>query len=441
MTKTIFSDFDAVTAKAWKQKIQMDLKGADYNTTLLSNTLEGITISPFYHQDTYKSLEIPQTNKDSKICQPLFINDTSKVNGIAKEALSKGADAIRFIANAPFDFKILFQGFPKDKTYLFFCDFLDTSFFNDFIIFSQNYNVRISIDPINHFVKEGHWMSSEQDVMTYFNQHQNLYIGVNTSLYQNSGANIVQQIGYSLAHANEYLNADLKNHFIFTFAIGSNYFFEISKIRAFKYLITSLLNDYNAKNTFEIVLEPTLRNKTLYDYNVNMLRTSTESMASTLSGADFISNVSYDAIYHRSNEFGSRIARNQLLILKEESYFDKKHDISKGSYYIEQITYELARKALDLFKNIEKNGGFLKQIHEGTIQRKIEESAQQEQALFDSGLLILLGTNKYPNKKDVMADNLELYPFIKTKQRKTIIKPIIPRRLSEKMEQERLKKE
>src|SRR5690606_3781791 len=105
------------------------------------------------------------------------------------------------------------------------------------------------------------------------------------------------------------------------------------------------------------------------------------------------------------------------------------------------LTEQLAEKALVLFKDIEVNGGFITQLIEGTIQRKIKESADKEQELFDSGKEVLLGTNKYPNKNDRMKDDLELYPFVKQNPRKTLITPIIERRLAEKLEQERLENE
>ena len=94
-----------------------------------------------------------------------------------------------------------------------------------------------------------------------------------------------------------------------------------------------------------------------------------------------------------------------------------------------------------LFKDIERNGGFLKQLKEGLIQRKIKESASKEQNQFNTGEEVLLGTNKHPNLNDVMKDELEIYPFVKTNKRKTLIEPIIEKRLSENLEQERLKNE
>ena len=149
----------------------------------------------------------------------------------------------------------------------------------------------------------------------------------------------------------------------------------------------------------------------------------------------------FDTFYKKINAFSERMARNQLLILKHESYFDKVNNPSDGAYYIESLTHQLAEKALVLFKDIEKNGGLITQLMEGTIQRKINESAQKEQELFDSGKEVLLGTNKYPNKNDKMANDLELFPFVKTNPRKTLITPIIEKRLAEKIELERLNAE
>ena len=209
-------------------------------------------------------------------------------------------------------------------------------------------------------------------------------------------------------------------------------------MRALRLLFNALAKEYNHDFDCHIIVTPTKRNKTLYDYNVNMLRTTTECMSAILGGANGVSNLAYDAIYHKDNEFGERISRNQLLVLKHESYFNQVHNPADGAYYIESLTEQLAEKALALFKDIEANGGLITQLIEGTIQRKIGESAQKEQDLFDSGKEVLLGTNKYPNKNDKMNHELELFPFVKNNPRKTLVTPIIERRLAEKLEQERL---
>jgi len=281
-------------------------------------------------------------------------------------------------------------------------------------------------------------------------------LGVDASLYQNSGANMVQQVAYTLAHANEYLNflfklkkdnelqdsnyKELVKNMQFTFAVGGNYFFEIAKLRSFRYLWDLLLQEYELNADANIFVEPSIRNKTLYDYNVNMLRTATETMSAIIGGANVISNISYDTFFHKKNDFGERISRNQLIILKEESNI-RNAEFAEGSYYIEQLTAEISEKALLLFKDIENSGGLVKQLFEGTIQRKIKESAQKEQEQFDSGKLVLLGINKHPNKDDKMKNDLELYPFVKAKNHETLINPILAKRLAEKSEKRRVEEE
>ncbi|PHN99342.1 hypothetical protein CSC82_34520 [Rhodobacteraceae bacterium 4F10] len=135
------------------------------------------------------------------------------------------------------------------------------------------------------------------------------------------------------------------------------------------------------------------------------------------------------------------MSRNQLLILQQESELAEAQNIADGAYYIETITQQLAQKALEVFKLIEKGGGFLKQLKEGVIQRKIKETADKEQQLFDSGELVLLGTNKIQNEEDKMKNDLEVSPFLKIRNEKTLIQPIIQKRLAEKLEQERLENE
>src|SRR5690554_7522397 len=109
-------------------------------------------------------------------------------------------------------------------------------------------------------------------------------------------------------------------------------------------LFDALKKEYNYEFDCHIIAQPTKRNKTIYDYNVNMLRTTTECMSAILGGADAVQNIAYDAVFHKTNEFGDRISRNQLLILKEECYFDKVNNPADGAYYIESLTNQLAEK-------------------------------------------------------------------------------------------------
>jgi methylmalonyl-CoA mutase len=327
--------------------------------------------------------------------------------------------------------------------------FLSIDFVNKISAFTtkNKANIVIQIDPIGQLCKDGNWFQNlEKDFekLNYISEKtNNPFLTITSGIYQNAGANIIQQLAFTLSHVNEYFNriSSINQPITIEVAVGTNYFFEIAKLRALRLLFNSLATEYNHKFDCHIIATPTKRNKTLYDYNVNMLRTTTECMSAILGGANSIANLPYDTLYHKDNEFGDRIARNQLLILKNESYFDKVNNPADGAYYIENLTEHLAEKALLLFKDIEANGGFVTQLIEGTIQKKIQESAFKDQELFDEGKEVLVGTNKYPNKNDQMKHDLELYPFVKQKPRKTLITPIIEKRIAEKIEQERLSQE
>ncbi|MDN3723807.1 methylmalonyl-CoA mutase subunit beta [Aequorivita sp. SDUM287046] len=469
MSKFLFEDFDEVSAKQWRQQIQYDLKGADYNETLVWQSPEGINVKPFYHQDDFKEdcQPIPGQPQSWKIAQSIFIDDEKIANHIAIDALKRGAEAIVFSADEEFDVKEVFTDFPLESATIYFqLNFLSERFYKKLIKFfsEKQATVFYNIDIIGNLARTGNWfqnLKQDHEILdAILQQKPENILSVDAAIYQNAGANIVQQLAYALAHANEYLNhlyhpelverlrqkeqslfsssAVEGSSLTFTLSTGPNYFFEIAKIRALRKLYATLAKEYGANETCHILAMPSKRNKTLYDYNVNMLRSTTECMSAILGGADIVCNLPYDALYHKSNEFGERIARNQLLILKHESYFDTVSNPADGTYYIEGLTNELAEKALEIFKEIEKGGGFLQQLKEGTIQKKIKESAEKEQQLFDSGQLKLLGTNYHPNKNDRMKDDLELFPFVKQNPIKTLIAPIIEKRLAEIVEQDRL---
>lgn len=447
---TLFNDFTKTSAAAWKQKIQFQLKGQDYNKTLLSETEEGITIKPFYTSEDIKNYNFIETPKKSfSICQSIFIDDEKIANAIALDALERGAESIQFIAKAPFEYKRVLKKINLKGTTIYFkFHFLKPAFVEEVSNFINSAHCYFYVDIIGNLAANGNWFYSLNEdfkQLGYLVKNTPNVLGVHGSLYQNAGATIVQQLAYSLAHGNEYLNHfknDVADKIHFTFSVGSNYFFEIAKLRAFRILWKTLLKNYDSKNeNLHVFVEPSIRNKTIYDYNVNMLRTTTECMSAIFGGANTVNNLAYDVVFHKANEFGDRIARNQLLILQQENYLKDPQNFADGSYYIESLTNQLAEKALILFKQIEKGGGFLKQLKAGTIQRKIEESATKEQAKFNASEIVLLGTNLQPNNEEMMSSDLELYPFLKQRNSKTLITPILIKRLSETQEQERLKSE
>lgn len=456
MTKhKLFKDFPPVTAKAYKQKIQVDLKGADYNDSLVWKSPEGIHVKPFYHKDTQENNHnVVPTPKRWFIGEDVYVLDAKKASATALTAIENGTESINFIADQAFDTSELLEPLAGKNIPLHFeLRFMDTAFAKALLakVNSLKLTAYLNIDLIGNLVQDGNWYQSQEKDHYYLRDllsSKSNILAVDTAHYQEAGATITQQLAYGLCHVNEYFNfAEKHRHPIqvirFHVAMSSNYFFEIAKLRALRILVNRIKKEYTtgAKATCHILARPSRRNKTIYDYNTNMLRTTTECMSAILGGADTIINRPYDYLYHKSNPFGQRISRNQLIILKKESYFDAVSNPADGTYYIEALTHELASNALKLFKEIEASGGLLKQLHEGTIQRKIKESAQKEQDHFDQGNITLLGTNIHPNPEDRMKNNIELYPFVKHNPRKTLIEPIIARRLAETIEKERLQSE
>jgi methylmalonyl-CoA mutase len=164
-------------------------------------------------------------------------------------------------------------------------------------------------------------------------------------------------------------------------------------------------------------------------------------MAAILGGANSIKNFNYDSIYKNENEFSSRISRNQLLILKHECLIDKVKNPISGSYYISYLIDELTKKSFELFKELDSKSSFLNLLKNGTLQRKIKESAQKEQDKFDSKSEILVGSNLYINKHEKMKGQLEVNPFPTRKSEKTLIEPLIKKRLARDTEKKRLENE
>jgi methylmalonyl-CoA mutase len=453
----LFKDFNPVSAKEWKQKIQADLKGKDYNS-LISKTAEGIDIRPFYHPDDGQQSFAVEAAESWKVTSKIYIQNERKTKDQIKTALEKGIEYFWLVVESQeskledlleeIDFGSIpllldFSSFSPDEKRLE--EVMD-------LLTRKKINATISFDPIGKLTKSGNWFHSKNRDFSLSQLLQEKFkqpISISGGVYQNAGANAVQQVAYAVAQAAEYLHyfaeenpsalSDLR--FNFKMAIGSDYFMGIAKLRALRLLFAQVAKEFNAPEDIKILAFPTKRNKSIYDYNINLLRTTTEAMSAVLGGADQICNAPYDEIYHNPNEFGDRIARNQLLILKHESYFDAVQNPAEGSYYIENLTETIGKKALNVFKMLEKSGGFLKALHNGKIQQKIKESVEQQQRAFDEGKMTLVGVNKFENPENQMKNELERDPFLSKNKRQTILEPVISRRLAEKVEQKRLKEE
>lgn len=460
--KKLFQDFDAVDTATWNAKIVKDLKGADYDEKLLSNTPEGIVIKPFYNSDDlqkHQSLSNYRKDNDWDICQEIIVKDSKKANREALECLNKGATALVFFIPSDCDPTILLKdiliehigthyvvnGHPE-AFYKKLEKLIDARALNPKTIRGS-----IGFDPLCKLAASGHFFSNENDDLAAFNalckqNNTGLHcFAVNAALYHNAGATASEELGIAMAHAHEYVhhdNENAKRPLFIKFAVGSNYFMEIAKLRASRKLWNLIIGEYQTETTLHIHCETAWRNKTVFDPYVNMLRTTTEAMSAVMGSCDSLSVKAFDNCYKHSNDFGERIARNQQLILKGESYTDKVNDPAAGSFYVENLSHELAEKALDIFKKIEAKGGFLAALKSGYIQEMIAKSAKIQEEAFDKGERVLLGSNIYPNANERMTDKMEHdHAFYKASESENLVLPIPVKRLSEVYEQERLKAE
>ena len=183
-------------------------------------------------------------------------------------------------------------------------------------------------------------------------------VNVNAVSLSDAGAYIVQELGYALAWGEQYLNIMTDNgidvdtaakSIKFNFGVGGNYFMEIAKFRAARLLWAKIVEAYKPKcdcaAKMRVHARTSLFNMTVFDAHVNLLRSQTEAMSAVIAGVDSLTVTPFDATYETPDKFAERIAKNQQLLLKEESNFDKVVDVSAGSYYIETLTEKIAEEA------------------------------------------------------------------------------------------------
>jgi methylmalonyl-CoA mutase len=230
---------------------------------------------------------------------------------------------------------------------------------------------------------------------------QDSTISIDTSLYQEAGSNTINELAFSIAHLNEYLNTASKvNQIHISVSVGGDFFMEIAKLRALRKLVDFLLNQYSFKADIHIHAQTTLINKCVVDSYNNMLRSTTEAMSASIGGADSIVVLPFDVEFNPQNDFSSRMARNQQLILKDESYLNIVADMAAGSYYIESLTETLSENAWEQFKVIESKGGLLACLKSNYIQDIISKDAETLIEQFKEGKLVLVGVNKFQNKNE-----------------------------------------
>ena len=452
----LLADFPLVSTQQWMDKITADLKGADFNKKLVWKTNEGFSVLPFYRAEDIAGLQtkdaapgvfpfVRGTKADNEwfVRQDIVVESAKEANAKALDILNKGVTSVGFKLKKEelsADYiATLLEGIAADCVELNFGICVSAAanlatILTDYFK-SKEYDVKklqgsINFDPINRMLQAGKELTKEEitakakaTVLAAIGLPFYRVIGVNATTLSNGGAYIAQELGYALAWGNEYLSSLVEagvdtslaaKKIKFSFGVSGNYFMEIAKFRAARLLWANIVDAYqpackveDCKSTvngickcaakMRIHAETSTFNKTIFDANVNMLRTQTEAMSATLGGVNSLTVLSYDSIYKPTDEFSERIARNQQLLLKEECHFDKVADPAAGSYYIETLTNEIAAQAWKIFLEVEDNGGFFAAVTSGSVQQAVKATAAARMKAVSSRREVLLGTNQFPN--------------------------------------------
>ena len=440
----LFSEFAPNTMQEWIDKVTVDLKGADFNKKLVWRTNEGFNVQPMYRLENMQDLknldclpgEFPfvrgnkKDNNDWYVRQDIVVEDLAEANKKALDVLNRGVNSLGFVLNGcqeftKADMEVLLKDICLECVEINFVagckkgSILDAfkAVVEERGIAPEKIQGGINVDPLTALTRKGKNCCDKPfenvkvnlEKMAAYKNFKTIEVG--GYVFNNSGSSIVQELGFSLAAGVEYLDkltdAGMKIDEVapkirFHFATGSKYFMEIAKLRAARYLWAHIVKAYNpscdCKCKMNIHAETSEWNKTVYDPNVNMLRTQTETMSAVLGGVDSFTVHPFDDTFEcHPSDVAESVDRNQQLLLKEESHFAKIVDVAGGSYYIEELTQNIAEAAWKLFLETQEQGGYIEALKKGFVQAAVKATAQARDLAIAQRKENFVGVNQFPN--------------------------------------------
>jgi len=447
-TKKLFDQFAPVTPEEWRAKAEVDLKGADFEKKMVWRTNEGFNAQPLYRSvdiaDLKQTKSLPgefpyvrgtRYNNDWKVRQNIDVDDVQAANAKAVEVLGKGINSIGFhMHGSDVDLKALFKGIdlPACEINIMCCPKCAVKYAKELVeICKENgcedtFVGSITFNPFKRTFKHGEPFPGDivamaTELMNVVKPVAHLRVfSVDSLALNNAGAYIYQELGYALAWGAEWMammteagfTADeVANRIKFNMGVSTVYFMEIAKFRTARELWALIVKQFNPANDYSCMMnvnaETSRFNQTLYDSYVNLLRSQTEAMSAALACVDSIVVTPFDAPYKVSDDFSERIARNQQILLKEESHLDKVVDPAGGSYYVEMLTKNLAEQGWKLFLDVEDKGGFKAALESGDIINAVNTTAKERFDKVAKRREQLLGTNQFPNFTEKAADKAD----------------------------------
>ena len=441
----LFSEFPPVSNEEWMEVVTRDLKGAPFEKKLVWRTKEGFNVQPFYRAEDIEHLPtkdvlpgqfpyVRGTKTDNKwlIRQDVSVQgNIQQLNTNIKCLMERGANSVglHFVdecVNAA-TIQEMLAGIDLDKLEINLYSRRDLTV--QLIEATKEALKALGADlgkvrgsfgfnPFRHTLGAGvrwsEWVETSVEVLKAAEPlTQFTCLTFQSVDLVNAGAYIYQEIGYALAAGADILTkvseksgksiSEVAERIRFDMGIGSNYFMEIAKFRAIRWLWALIVRSNDEKATDRatkavVHAETSKWNKTIYDAYVNLLRTMTETMSATIAGVHSVTVNPFDKHFNpKGSDFSRRIARNQQLLLKEESHFDKVVDPAGGSYYIEHLTQSIAEQGWKLFLEVDEQGGFAKLANEGKIQEAVNASNDARHKAVATRRENLLGTNIFPN--------------------------------------------
>ena len=477
-SRKLFEDFPPVSTREWEEKILEDLKGDDYDRKLVWKTPEGARIRPYYRSEDISDDSFPESlpgdfpfirgnrknSNEWEIRQDILLDNIETANRSSLFILDRGITSLGFITpphkgtsliKTQHDLHRLLKDIYYDCIQLnFVCGFNAPHILH--LLKKEAEANRIDpthiygaadFDPLGYLSLHGNFETNEeedlrelQELILFVEKNLPQYrvLGINGYFFSNAGATSVQELGYSLAMTADYLNRltdsgipanTVSRHMQLNLGVESSYFMEIAKFRAARYLWARVLEAYDPKDKSALSVNihaiTSEWNHTIYDHYINVLRSTTESMAAVIGGADSLTVRPFTQSFSHPTRFSERIARNIQIILKEEAYLSKIADASAGSYYIENLTRYIVQESWKLFLKVEAEGSYLNALRKGIIQKDIHATSKGRKTKIATKQEVLLGTNQYANASESVSDIIdENYMFPQIPSGKTLVTPI-----------------
>jgi methylmalonyl-CoA mutase len=464
----------------WKALAEKELRGKTLDD-LNWDTLEGIRVKPLYTQEDVEGLAhvdaVPgqepfvrgvratmYTGRPWTIRQYAGFSTAEESNAFYRKALAAGQQGVsvafdlathrgydsdhpRVIGDvgkagvaidSVEDMKILFDGIPLDQISVSMTmNGAVIPILANFIVAGEEQghdrkllSGTIQNDILKEFMVRNTYVYPPEpsmriiaDIIEYTSAEMPKFNSISISGYhmQEAGANLVQELAYTLADGREYVRAAIERgldvdrfagRLSFFFAIGMNFFMEAAKLRAARLLWHRIMSEFEPKNPKSLMLRTHCQTSGVSlqeqdPYN-NVVRTAYEAMAAALGGTQSLHTNALDEAMALPTEFSARIARNTQLILQEETGITNVVDPLAGSYYVESLTSQLAEEAWKLIEEVEELGGMTKAVASGMPKLRIEESAARRQAMIDRGEEVIVGVNKYRLEREDPIDILDI---------------------------------